>query len=446
MAAISAFLQTVAEENPKVRVRTVIADAANTGLIDEAVKGDGAREVRYRDGQREVKTFVELSPQNEGIGWFRPRRSVLDHRWSRGTRLGFLGAFGAKLSGAPCLARSVRVGSRSVGADRTTQSSGSRGAVRARRRYPEPEEVYEVVRQAKARFGRLHGVIHAAGGAQQFPPPQANRRLASGYRRQGLRYAEPRSGTGHGAVGCFSICSSIASMLPEAGQSDYAFANRFLDEFASRREELRDQGSGAAERWRSTGKCGVMEALSPVFRSRNCRRGRSKRCNSQGCRRLPLSKEFISWSNQRNCRLVPVSSATEIERNFSTGLPECTEPFPRKGRRQKLYLDERRLYAQTEAYVKTLVSDLLKLSPERFEADNPFSEYGLDSILITKFNGRIAKDLPDVSKTLLFEYPNAAALSRYLVEAHRADLATLFKDEPCRGPEGLRQVSTAPTW
>ncbi len=143
-----------------------------------------------------------------------------------------------------------------------------------------------------------------------------------------------------------------------------------------------------------------------------------------------MSKGFTSWSSQRVCRPVPASSATEIERRFSSGLRGCTEQAHQEKQQPETVLDERRLYALTEAYVKSLVSELLQLPLERFEANTAFSEYGLDSILITRFNGRITKDLPDVSKTLLFEYPNAASLSRYLVRAHRADLASLFKEEP----------------
>ncbi|MDT7813780.1 MAG: polyketide synthase PksL, partial [Acidobacteriaceae bacterium] len=48
--------------------------------------------------------------------------------------------------------------------------------------------------------------------------------------------------------------------------------------------------------------------------------------------------------------------------------------------------------------------------------------------MITRFNGRLAKDLPEVSKTLLFEYSNAVAVSRYLVDGHRAELEVLFAE------------------
>jgi NADP-dependent 3-hydroxy acid dehydrogenase YdfG len=266
VAAIGAFLQTVAEENPKVRVRTVIADAANAGLIDEAVKGDGAREVRYRDGRREVKTFVELSPHNEGIGWFRPKGVYLITGGAGG--LGWV--FSEHLA-QNYQARLVWLGRSELSADQLEriEQLEARGieVLYVRGDVTRAEEVFETVRQAKARFGTLHGVIHAAGvlrnsfllhkEIEDLRQVIAAKVFGTLNLDQALK-TEP--------LDAFLLCSSIASVLPEAGQSDYAFANRFLDEFASRREELRAQGlrSGRtlAINWQMWRDGGIVAGLS----------------------------------------------------------------------------------------------------------------------------------------------------------------------------------------
>ena len=128
---------------------------------------------------------------------------------------------------------------------------------------------------------------------------------------------------------------------------------------------------------------------------------------------MSISSGLLGYGNRE--RLL-----RRVEQMSSAGFAERVQA--------QAFSDEQTLYARTEVYVKALLTELLKVPLERFESEIAFSEYGLDSILITRFNGRLAKDLPDVSKTLLFEYSNAAAVSRYLVEGHRAELEVLFAE------------------
>ena len=430
VAAISALLRTAAEENPKIRVRTVIAEGAGGVLVNEVVRGDGAGEVRYRDGQREMKAFAELSPQNDGIGWFRPKGVY----FITGGAGGLGGMFSEHLA-RNYQARLIWLGRSELATSHLERIEAlrARGAevLYVRGDVTRREEVLEAVRQAKARFGTINGVIHAAGVLRNGF--LLNKRIedlrqviaAKVYGTLNLDEAltaEP--------LDAFLLCSSIASVLPEAGQSDYAFANRFLDEFASQREDLRAHGlrSGRtmAINWQMWRDGGITAGLSIEELQTRAEQtvhltGLPALAPEQGIHLLEQSSHMAA------------SSGLFCYGNRKTLLQRIARMYGAAEKQQpETALDERRLYAQTEAYVKTLVADLLKLPLERFGTDTAFSEYGLDSILITRFNGRIAKDLPDVSKTLLFEYPNAAALSRHLVQAHRAGLGALFKEEESR--------------
>ena len=266
VAAISALLQTAAEENPKIRVRTVIAEGAGDVLVNEVVRGDGAGEVRYRDGQREMKAFAELSPQNDGIGWFRPKGVY----FITGGAGGLGGMFSEHLA-RNYQARLIWLGRSELATSHLERIEAlrARGAevLYVRGDVTRREEVLEAVRQAKARFGTINGVIHAAGVLRNGF--LLNKRIedlrqviaAKVYGTLNLDEAltaEP--------LDAFLLCSSIASVLPEAGQSDYAFANRFLDEFASRREELRARGlrSGRtmAINWQMWRDGGIIAGLS----------------------------------------------------------------------------------------------------------------------------------------------------------------------------------------
>jgi acyl transferase domain-containing protein len=99
------------------------------------------------------------------------------------------------------------------------------------------DQMQETVALAIRRYGRIDGVIHAAGVLDDGPlmlktAPGASRVLDPKVRgtlvlEQALRNVPMR---------CFVLFSSISSMNPPAGQVDYAAANAFLDAFAISRK------------------------------------------------------------------------------------------------------------------------------------------------------------------------------------------------------------------
>jgi len=95
------------------------------------------------------------------------------------------------------------------------------------------DQMREALRVARARFGRINGVIHAAGIApgrlietEQYgvaentlaPKVKGTRVLENLFKEEGLDF--------------FALCSSISSILGVFGQVDYCAANAFLDAFA----------------------------------------------------------------------------------------------------------------------------------------------------------------------------------------------------------------------
>lgn len=90
-----------------------------------------------------------------------------------------------------------------------------------------------VVAQATARFGALHGVVHAAGVAgggviQLKTPAMIERVLAP--KTHGLMALE--AACRDIPLDFMLLCSSLTSMVGELGQADYAAANAYLDAFA----------------------------------------------------------------------------------------------------------------------------------------------------------------------------------------------------------------------
>ncbi len=88
------------------------------------------------------------------------------------------------------------------------------------------------------------------------------------------------------------------------------------------------------------------------------------------------------------------------------------------------------------SYVCELLASIVKLPPERVEADLAFEELGIDSIAIMKLNRQMENDLGPVAKTLFFEYRTPGALAAHLQDRKAQELAAYFQAKtPAMAPE-----------
>ena len=101
----------------------------------------------------------------------------------------------------------------------------------------------QAVHDAKQRYGGLNGVIHAAGALRDGlirNKSVADIEAVLAAKVWGVESLD--AATSEEPLDFFILFSSTAGLLGNAGQSDYAYANAYLDSFAHRREELRRAG------------------------------------------------------------------------------------------------------------------------------------------------------------------------------------------------------------
>ncbi len=100
----------------------------------------------------------------------------------------------------------------------------------------DPEAMKRIAEQVRARFGRVNGIIHAAGVLDDAPMLQKDRASAAHVLAPKVRGTLVlESVFQQDAVDFFILMSSVSSQLAPAGQVDYAAANAFLDAFARSR-------------------------------------------------------------------------------------------------------------------------------------------------------------------------------------------------------------------
>jgi acyl transferase domain-containing protein/acyl carrier protein len=220
--------------------------------------GKGEKVVAYRGAQRWVQEYEarRLEATRES-GWLRERGVYLI--------TGGLGGIGQEI--ASYLARRVQarlvlLGRRALdeagakwvqelealGAEVLVQQADVR----------EREQLAAVLRETRARFGGLHGVVHAAGvaggGLMQFKTAEQAATVLGAKVAGTLLLAELLAAE---ELDFMLLCSSLTAVLGGVGQSDYCGANAFLDAFAQRENE-RGRRTVAInwDAWRNVGMAG----------------------------------------------------------------------------------------------------------------------------------------------------------------------------------------------
>nr|ALD83702.1 tAT polyketide synthase [Sorangium cellulosum] len=304
------------------------------------------------------------------------------------------------------------------------------------------EDVDGVIASAKARFGGIDGVIHAAG---VFRPAYFARKEAADVE---AIVAPKVHGTIHldealasERLDFFVLFSSITAIAAFEGVTDYAYANAFLDHFAARREALRAAGLRAGRTlsidwplWRDGGMHLSDEDLK-AYREQT------------GLELLSLTEGMRLWDAVTSRVDTAHCLAARGDRDKASaflGLGRAVEaagarPPARPPAPEVLDADE--LHRRTEQLLRSMLAAELELQPEDVDPRTSFSVYGVDSVLVHHFNDRVAKVLGPTSKTVLFETRNVAELTAYVVKTHAAALAAKFLAEDAEARD--RPATTA---
>ncbi|MCX8131980.1 MAG: SDR family NAD(P)-dependent oxidoreductase [Clostridia bacterium] len=72
----------------------------------------------------------------------------------------------------------------------------------------------------------------------------------------------------------------------------------------------------------------------------------------------------------------------------------------------------------TVSYLTNVLSSVLKISPEKFDPEAGFGEYGMDSIVITQVNRVLEDAFESIPATLFFTYKSINQLAQYFVKEH----------------------------
>ncbi|GDY59739.1 hypothetical protein SVIO_103620 [Streptomyces violaceusniger] len=234
-ACVSAFVRSAAQEVPGFRgIRIEVADAGDIPGIGSllAVVNGAASEVRFAAGRHHVRSLEPLeAPAGSAVPWR-----------ERGVYLITGGAGGVGRLFAERLARTHRASLILLGRGpvrpateqlvATIEDAGGQ-ALYVSADVCDRDALASAVASGEERFGPLNGVVHAAGAVEDATlrtktDASIGRVLAP--KTTGTRLLDEV--TADRALDFFCLMSSVHGTIGNAGQCDYAAANRYLDAYA----------------------------------------------------------------------------------------------------------------------------------------------------------------------------------------------------------------------
>lgn len=451
--ALGGFARTLRLEHPKlhckvVRLRTDSITPKDI-LLSEWEAQDG-EEICYTDEGRFVKQLQEEDIDQETLNQPVPFRN-------NGVYLITGGMGGLGLILAKYLAQTLQAGLVLVG--RSDLDGGKKAAIAELKALGSEvlyvkadvsvrEEAEAVIEQAISRFHALHGIIHCAGTVHDqliaHKTAEAMKAVLSPKVNGTIHLDEA---TQEVPLDFFILFSSV-SHLGNAGQSDYAYANSFLNGYAEYREKLQTNN-------RRSGK--TVSISWPIWKEGGMRLSREALTLLKSTKGIqPLSAEagirVLERSLLQKHNQITVFYGDPVKIRHSNEIAAIKEPktvaAPAIHAVQETDGDDKAVAEQVQHFLVQTASALVKI--QDMDIDRDMGLYGFDSISNTEMANKINERYHlDVMPTVFFELeqPTIRSLAHYLSEKYAKELRSYHqKDITARAsvPKSEVRVSAQP--
>ncbi|WP_307852184.1 SDR family NAD(P)-dependent oxidoreductase [Streptomyces sp. b94] len=415
-AALAAFARTVRAENPLLETQAVglAEDMAEADALAGELAGHG------RDPEVTHTTQGRRIPRAEPVRAAAPA-TVRDGGVYVVT--GGAGGLGRAVAGrllSRADARVVLLGRGERPADLDERLVYRRVDV------SDPDALTARLASVREEFGPLTGVVHAAGVLRDgFALTKSAEDFAAvlAPKTAGLRALD--AATADDPLDFFVAFSSIAAHIGNPGQTDYAYANAYLEAYAER------HGRITAIAWPMWAEGGMRQSADDAA-DIAARTGFGVLPTEAG---LALFEQALGTPGALvaaygDLRAITTSLTAPIVRTARTAT--ATAPADDGGggpRDEALRL------------LRELIAAETGLDPAELAEDAPFDRLGIDSLMIAKLNRELDRHFDALSKTLFFEYATPGELADYFAEHHAAELTG---GTPAAAPVTPAAEDTAP--
>ncbi|WP_342418534.1 SDR family NAD(P)-dependent oxidoreductase [Paenibacillus sp. FSL H8-0168] len=422
-SGLSGLLKTARLENPKFIGQLIEVEQGEQAEGILAKLEDNSRSpmdgwIRYENGQRTIACWsrFETSGQEEGLPW---RDGGVYLITGGSGSLGLLVA--EEITRQTQAATFILTGRSPLDRDKQMklqelESSGA-SVVYRQADITHRNTVIGLLDSMQQEFGRVHGIIHCAGVIHDnFIIKKTSEEFLEvlGPKVSGLVHLDEASSGQN--LDFFVLFSSISGSLGNPGQADYSTANAFMDAYAEYRNALvgakQRRGQTLSIRWPLWKEGGMrIDADTEQIMTQNM--GITTMQTRSGMRAL-----YQSLASGKEQVMVMEGEPEKIEAYLAKGVSQAgvraiQAAVPIQATAPKL--DSKLLYDKTLYRLKVLLGEVTRLSVSSIEAHEPLERYGIDSIMITQLNAKLAGFFGELSQTLFYEYQTLRALTEYFV-------------------------------
>lgn len=440
-AALGAFLKTVSIDDARfvtraieLQARSAASAASATEIVDglwaelQEERTPGAM-VRYSGGECFSRSVEELELPASGTTLLKERGVYLITGGARG-----LGLLFAKFLAGQTRARLILTG-RSALTSRQKEQLAEIESLGAQVHFYQADVAdragtERLIEDVKTRFGRIDGVLHSAGVLRDAAI--RNKTIAEIEAVCAPKIAGAinlDAATRTLELDFFVVFSSLTAITGNAGQSDYAYANSFMDHFVELRERLAQRGERSGKTlclnwslWKEGGmpaderveallkeKLGIHTLDTQVGLETFARGLASSESQILVMHGNPSMMSQMFGSAPARAMVAP-STANEAAKGSSRGARDWRNQLT----------DE----------LLGMVTKVLLIAADKFSRDTDMSEYGLDSVSLISFFGEInARYSLDLTPAIFFEYPSFNALCDFLCSDYAQQLEAYFRPQ-----------------
>ncbi len=413
-ASVGGFSRTLTFENPNINITSVGLGEHSpekiAGVVSQELgfyRNTPLTEVRYVDGQRKVRLMVRYDDFSATVD-----KSLIKQN---GTYLitggaGGLGYIFARHLAKNYGARLILIGRSKINDTIETKLDQLRQLGGEGKYYSvdisNEAALINVFQETRAEDIFLNGVLHCAGLIEDsYIIHKTGESFDNVIAPKIMGTINLDKATGQDPLDFFVLFSSIASIMPNQGQCDYAAANSFLDEFSSYRNHLLEKdertGKTIAINWPlwKNGGIGVIkeeeEHLWNVFgmKALESERGISIFDKILSQKLLSLPDQLIAIEGEQY----------KIEKHLSVLSDEH-------------YSDQGNV--MNETFIKEKICRIISnagIASRDIDNEENLTDYGIDSVGISKITTEINEIFSlDVDPTLFFDLNTVSLISKYL--------------------------------
>ncbi|KAA1240766.1 type I polyketide synthase, partial [Aquimarina sp. RZ0] len=213
--------------------------------------------------------------------------------------------------------------------------------------------------------------------------------------------------------------SSISGVFGNIGQADYSSANAWMDNYSSYRNNLREKGKRSgitvSVNW-PLWKEGVMQVDPKTEQYMQ---------EQIGLYALPTLDGIHAFNILVNQGISQGTVLYGEKSKLSANLVDKVSIIAHSKPSNIMKVDNDKVKESAIEYLKKILAETLKLSPDRIENTVPFERYGIDSIMIVNLTNNLNEVFENIPSTLFFEYNNVAELSDYFIKEYSDRLLEL---------------------